>query len=116
MKRRREPLLNTVPSTEEYRLFADQPATVLQQYSVTKKSMALGIPVCACITVFHIEIALVLALAGGLIAFLLLYKKYGVKGAAAPGICALAGVLIGRYLIHPLIQYAAAIQEVYHGN
>lgn len=118
MKRKQQPgPVDTTPyQAEEYLLFPSQPAMVLQQYALTKTSMALAIPVFSGITLFHIEVALALAFAAGIIAFLLLYKKYGVKGAAAPGICALSGVAIGYCILSPLTQYATNIKEVYRGN
>jgi hypothetical protein len=67
------------------------------------------------LAMFHAGIALALAVMGGGTALLLLRKKYGLKAAAAPLLCALAGVVLGFFFIVPLARPTAILREARHG-
>jgi hypothetical protein len=103
------------PSPDEYRIFTNQPQAVLRSYRLARISMAAALPAFALLAVFHTGIAFALAAAGGSAALLLLRKKYGLKGAALPLICALAGVALGAVLITPLVKPTELIGEAYRG-
>jgi hypothetical protein len=103
------------PSAEEYRLFANQPPAVLRSYRLARISMAAALPVFAVLAVFHAGAACTLAAAGGTAAVFFLRKKYGLKGAAAPLICAIAGAALGVFLIAPLVTAVELIPEAYRG-
>ena len=103
------------PSPDEYRMFANQPEAVLRSYRLARISMAAALPAFALLAVFHAGIAFVLAALGGTAALFPLRKKYGLKGAALPLICALAGAAIGAVLIAPLVHPVELIQEAHRG-
>ena len=103
------------PSPDEYRMFANQPEAALRSYRLARISMAAALPSFALLAVFHAGIAFALAVAGGTAALFPLRKKYGLKGAAVPLTCALAGAAIGAVLIAPLVKPMEIIQEVYRG-
>jgi hypothetical protein len=100
---------------EEYRLFANQPESVLRAYRLARTSMAIGLPSFALIAILHPIFAFGFAVAVGITALLLLRKKYGWKGAVVPLICALSGVAVGVLFIAPLLDQALIIKEVCHG-
>ena len=103
------------PSPDEYRMFANQPEAVLRSYRLARISMAAALPAFALLAVFHAGIAFVLAALGGTAALFFLRKKYGLKVAALPLICALAGAAVGAVLIAPLVKPTEIIQEAYRG-
>jgi hypothetical protein len=100
---------------EEYLLFSSQGEPVLRRYRLARISMAAILPFFAFLSVFHTGLALVLAVAGGTAALFPLRKKYGLKGALVPLICALSGTAVGAFLIAPLVTPAKLIQEAYRG-
>jgi hypothetical protein len=77
--------------------------------------MATALPFFALLAAFHAGIALTLAVIGGAAALPLLRKKYGLKAAAAPLLCALSGAALGVFLIAPLTRPTAILQEACHG-
>jgi hypothetical protein len=103
------------PSAEEYRIFRAQGEKVLACYALARRCMASAMPLSALAAVYHPALALALSLAGGGIGFLLLRKKYGAKGALAPLLCSLAGILIGLYILTPLLSHVLALKEAYRG-
>ena len=103
------------PVPEEYRMFRGQNEKVLACYSLAKRCMAVIMPLSALAAVYNTALALALSLMVGGTGFLLLRKKYGMKGALAPLICSLAGVLIGRFLCAPLLSPAFVVKGAYHG-
>jgi hypothetical protein len=103
------------PVPEEYRMFRNQPEKVLACYSLAKCCMAVIMPLAALAAVYSPPLALGLSGLGGVTGFLLLRKKYGVKGALAPLICSLAGVLIGLYVAAPMLSHARALREALRG-
>jgi hypothetical protein len=106
---------NFTPSPDEYRMFTRQPEAVLRSYRLARISMAAALPSFALLAVFHAGIAFALAVAGGAAALFPLRKKYGLKGAAVPLICALAGAAVGAILIAPLVHPVELIQEAHRG-
>jgi hypothetical protein len=100
---------------EEYLTFSTQPEPVLRSYRLARISMAAILPPFALLSVFHTGLALVFAVAGGITALFPLRKKYGLKAAAAPLICALSGAAVGAFLIAPLAAPVKLIQEAYFG-
>jgi hypothetical protein len=100
---------------EEYLLFSSQGEPVLRRYRLARISMAVFLPVFTLLSVFHTGIALIFAVAGGIAALFPLRKKYGLKEAVVPFICAIAGIAIGAFLIAPLVTPAKLIQEAYFG-
>jgi hypothetical protein len=103
------------PSPREYRIFSGQPEAVLLSYSLVKRCMAVIMPLSALAAAFNITLALALSLACGGTGFLLLRKKYGVKGALAPLLCSLAGFLAGVAVLSPLFSHVLALKEAYGG-
>jgi hypothetical protein len=103
------------PSPEEYRMFRRQSEQVLASYSLAKRCMAVILPLSALAAVYNTALALAFSFMVGGIGFLLLWKKYGVKGALAPLICSLAGLLIGRFLCAPLLPHALVLKEAHRG-
>jgi Na+-driven multidrug efflux pump len=103
------------PAPEEYWMFQSQNEQVLASYSLAKHCMAVIMPLSALAAVYHPVLALALSLLVGGIGFLLHRKKHGVKGALAPLICSLAGMLIGRFLCAPLLPYTLILKGVYRG-
>jgi hypothetical protein len=103
------------PLAEEYRIFRAQGEKVLACYALARRCMALAIPLSALAAVYYPALALAFSLAGGGIGFLLLRKKYGVKGALAPLLCSLAGIPIGLYILSPLLSHVQALKEAYRG-
>jgi hypothetical protein len=77
--------------------------------------MASVMPLAALAAVYNPAFALALSLAGGGVGFLLLRRKYGIKGALVPLLCSLAGIPIGLYLLSPLLSHVQALKEAYHG-
>jgi hypothetical protein len=103
------------PVPEEYRMFRNQPEKVLACYSLAKYCMAVIMPLSALAAVFNLTLALVLSCVEGATGFLLLRKKYGVKGALVPLFCSLTGVLIGLYVAAPILSHARALKEAFRG-
>jgi hypothetical protein len=103
------------PAAEEYRIFRAQGEKVLACYALARRCMASVMPLSAMAAVYHPMLALALSLAGSGIGFLLLRRKYGVKGALAPLFCSLAGIPIGLYLFSPLLFHVRALKEVFRG-
>ena len=103
------------PALEEYRTFRSQPEKVLACYSLARRCMAAVMPLSALAAVYNPVLALGLSLAGGITGFLLLRKKYGVKGALVLLLCSLAGIPIGLFLLSPLLSHALALKEAYRG-
>jgi hypothetical protein len=103
------------PSPEEYRIFRGQPEAVLIRYSLVKRCMAVIMPLSALAAVFNVTLGLVFPLICGGTGFLLLRKKYGVKGALVPLFCSLAGFLAGLLALSPLFSHVLALKEVYGG-
>ena len=103
------------PVPEEYRMFRGQPEKVLLCYSLARRCMAAVMPLSALAAVYSPALALGLSLAGGITGFLLLRKKYGVKGALVPLCCFLAGIPIGVFILSPLLSHALALKEAYRG-
>ena len=103
------------PSPEEYRMFRGQPEKVLACYALARRCMAAAMPLSALAAVYSPVLALALSLAGGITGFLLLRKKYGVKGALVPFCCFLAGIPIGLFILSPLLSHVAALKEAYRG-
>jgi hypothetical protein len=103
------------PSPDEYRMFRGQPEKVLAGYSLARRCMASVMPFSALAAVYSPALALALPLTGGITGFLLLRKKYGVKGALVPLFCFLAGIPIGLYILSPLLSHALALKEAYRG-
>jgi hypothetical protein len=116
---KRKTIVKHYPDTpappEEYLVFTSQDETVLRSYRAARISMAVFLPFFSLMPVFHIGIALICAFAGGITALFMLRKKYGLKAAAAPLICALSGTAIGIFLITPLVTPTELIQEAYRG-
>jgi ABC-type Fe3+-siderophore transport system permease subunit len=110
-----KPYQDTPISPEEYRLFTNQGEPVLRLYRLARINMAATLPFFIFLSVFHAGIAMALALTGGITVLFLLRRKYGLKGAAAPLICALTGTAIGVFLFTPLIHATLIIQEAHHG-
>jgi hypothetical protein len=110
-----KPCPDTPVPPEEYRMFTDQPATVLRSYQLARTAMAAALPAFAFLAVIHAGIALALAVTAGGAALFLLRKKYGLRAAAAPLICALCGAVIGALFIAPLVKPAELMQEAYRG-
>jgi hypothetical protein len=104
-----------VPVPEEYRMFRNQPEKVLACCSLAKYCMAAIMPLSALAAVYNLALALVLSCSGGVTGFLLLRKKYGVKGALVPLFCSLAGVLIGLYVAAPMLSHARGLKEALRG-
>ncbi|MDR2019469.1 MAG: hypothetical protein LBQ14_01740 [Treponema sp.] len=77
--------------------------------------MAVVMPLSAIAAVYRPVISLAFSLAGGITGFLLLRKKYGVKGALVPLCCSLAGFLIGLSILSPLLAHVRALKEAYRG-
>jgi hypothetical protein len=103
------------PVQEEYRIFQSQPGEVLARYALAKYCMAIITPPSALAAAYSPLLALSLPLAGGVTGFLFLRKKYGLKGALVPLLCALAGILIGLYILSPILSHARALREAYRG-
>jgi hypothetical protein len=103
------------PSPEEYRLFGRQPEKVLACYSLARGCMAVAMPVSAVVSVYSFPAALALSLAGGITGFLILRKKYGVKGALVPFFCLSAGTAAGLLAVSPLLAHIRALKEAYGG-
>jgi hypothetical protein len=103
------------PVQEEYRIFRSQPEEVLARYALAKHCMAVITTLTALAAAYSPLLALFLPLAGGGAGFLFLRKKYGVKGALVPLLCALAGILIGLYILSPILSHVRALQEAYRG-
>jgi hypothetical protein len=110
-----KPYSDTPVPPEEYLMFAGQGEAVLRSYRLARISMAAGLPLFALLSVFHAGIAVALAVTGGLAALFILRKKYSLKEAAAPLICALCGAVTGVFLIAPLVKPTEIIQEAYRG-
>jgi hypothetical protein len=106
---------NFSPSPEEYRLFRCQGEQVLACYALAKGCMAILMPLSAAAAVYHPVIALGFSIAAGLTGFLLLHRKYGVKGALLPLCCSLAGFLTGLFILSPLFSHVRALKEGYDG-
>jgi hypothetical protein len=96
-------------------MFSAQSEAVLRSCRLARISMAAVLPPFAILAVFHTGIALVLAVAGGIAALFMLRKKYGLKAAAAPLVCALSGAAAGVFLIAPLVTPMELITEAYRG-
>jgi hypothetical protein len=103
------------PVLEEYRIFRSQSEKVLACYSLARRCMAAVMPLSALAVVYNPILALGLSLAGGITGFLLLRKKYGVKGALVPLLCSLAGIPIGLFLLSPMLSHFRALKEAYRG-
>jgi hypothetical protein len=96
-------------------MFRGQSEKVLACYSLAKRCMVVIMPLSALAAVYNTALALAFSLVVGGIGFLLLRKKHGVKGALAPLICSLAGMLIGHFLCAPLFSRALFLKGVYRG-
>ncbi|MDR2759123.1 MAG: hypothetical protein LBB78_07075 [Spirochaetaceae bacterium] len=103
------------PVPEEYRMFQSQPEQVLACYSLARHCMAVIMPLSALAAVYSPLLALGLSFAGGAAGFLLLRKRYRVKGALVPFLCSLAGIPIGLYILSPLLSHALALKEAFRG-
>jgi hypothetical protein len=103
------------PVPEEYRMFRGQPEKVLVCYSLARRCMAVIMPLSALAAAYNPVLALGLSLAGGITGFLLLRKKYGMKGALVPLLCSLAGIPIGLFLLSPMLSHVRALKEAYRG-
>jgi hypothetical protein len=103
------------PSPKEYRMFQSQPEKVIACYSLARRCMAVAMPLSALAAMYSPLLALILSLAGGVTGFLLLRKRYGVKGALAPFLCSFAGIPIGLYILSPLLSHALALKEAFRG-
>jgi hypothetical protein len=106
---------NFPPSPEEYRIFRSQPEKVLARYALAKFCMAAAMPLSALAAAYSFPLALALSLIGGAIAFPLLRKKYGAKGALVPFLCLLAGTAAGFFVLSPLFSHVSALKEAYRG-
>ena len=100
---------------KEYCLFHSQPKGVLDSYRTARLSIALILPCFSLLGIFFPRSALALSIAAGIFSYIVLQKKVGKKGAAAPGIVALTGTGIGHFLFSPLLPHGALLQEVFHG-
>jgi hypothetical protein len=107
--------LPPAPSADEYRLFQDQPYAVLQSYAVARKSMAVIIPATALVSAVNIYLAAALSLVIGIAGFLLLFSRYGAKGAVTPFLCAVTGTAIGIFLLEPVVTHLLTIRRVFYG-
>jgi hypothetical protein len=96
-------------------MFTNQSEPVLRSYPQARISMAVLLPFFALLPVFHTGIALVFAVAEGIAALFPLRKKYGLKGAAVPFMCAITGIAIGAFLIAPLVTPTDILREAYRG-
>ena len=103
------------PSPEEYRVFSQQPEKVLACYSLARRCMAVVMPLSAVAAAYKPALALAFSCAAGVTGFLFLRKKYGVKGALVPLLCALAGIAIGLCLLSPLRFHVQILKDAYHG-
>jgi hypothetical protein len=103
------------PVPEEYRMFRRQPERVLACYALAKHCMVVVMPFSALAAVYHPALAFAFVLAGGVTGFLLLRKKYGVKGALIPLLCSLAGIPVGLYILSPLLAHVLSLKEAYRG-
>jgi hypothetical protein len=103
------------PSPEEYRIFSGQPGQVLARYALAKRCMATAMPISALAAVHSPPIALAFSFLCGLIGFLLLRKKYGIKGALVPFFSCLAGASTGVFVVSPLLSHVLALKEAYGG-
>jgi hypothetical protein len=110
---------NPYPDTpippEEYRLFTHQSEPVLRSYRLARINLASVLPFFVLLSVYHTGIALTFAVIGGIVALFFLRKKYDLKAAAVPLMCALSGSAIGVFLISPLVKTTEIIREAYRG-
>ena len=104
-----------IPSPEEYQLFQTQPVTVLHAYSFIKKNMAVLLPFCAFLTLFDSLLALQLSFTLGIISFLYLYATDEEETALVPFICMLFGLIMGFFLLNPILAHIKRIQGVFNG-
>jgi hypothetical protein len=107
--------LPDTPSVDEYRLFHNQPHAVLQSYAVARKSMALIIPVTALVSLANVYLAIAATLIISIARFLLLFPRYGMKGAVTPFLCAAMETAIGVFLLDPIMTHLFTIRRVLHG-
>jgi hypothetical protein len=110
-----KPYSDTPVPPEEYLMFSSQPKEVLRSYRLARISMAAILPSFALLSVFHTGIALIFAVAGGIAILFPLRKKYGLKAAVVPLVCALSGAAVGAFLIAPLVTPRELIKEAHRG-
>ena len=100
---------------EERNQFANQGKTVLASYRMARLSIAMMLPCFSACGLFFPRMATVFAVVVGSFLFFALRKKFGAKGAAAPGITALVGTGTGFFLLSPLLSRGMMLKEALYG-
>ncbi|GHV25540.1 hypothetical protein FACS189498_3860 [Spirochaetia bacterium] len=98
---------------EEYRIFTSQPEAVLQSYRIARICMFTVFPFFMVLSTFQYYISLIVAGIGGISLLMILWKKFGGKGAASPLIAALAGIAAGQLIISPALRHIQVIKEAF---